>query len=73
LSYEIAVLKPLAEPYLLQVRDPKLRVEAERLLAFLWWFDPYSTENIPGNSILREFIGGSNLREFTPISPENGR
>jgi len=72
LGYEIAVLKPLAEPYLLQVRDPKLRVEAERLLAFLWWFDPYSTTgNIPGNSILREFIGGSILRDFTPISPES--
>jgi len=70
LSYELAVLKPLAEPYLLQVRDPRLRIEAERLLAFLWWFDPYSTtDNIPGNSILREFIGGSILRDFTPVSP----
>jgi len=73
LGYELAVLKPLAEPYLLQVKDPRLRIEAERLLAFLWWFDPYSTDNIPGNSILREFIGGSILRGFTPISPGSDR
>ncbi len=67
LSYELAVLKPLAEPLLLQVQEPRLRIEAERLLALLWWFDPYSTENIPDNSILREFTGGSNLRDFTPV------
>jgi len=66
LGYELSVLKPYAEPLLLQVRDPILRIEAERLLAFLRWFEPYATENIPGNSILREFIGGSILREFTP-------
>jgi uridine kinase len=66
LVYELAVLKPLAEPLLLQVRAGQPRIEAERLLAFLRWFDSYSTENIPGNSILREFIGGSTLQDFTP-------
>ncbi|MEN6370171.1 MAG: nucleoside kinase [Thermotogota bacterium] len=64
LGYELSVLKPLVEPLLLQVREPEYRIEAERLLALLRWFDPYHTENIPKNSILREFIGGSNLREF---------
>jgi uridine kinase len=67
LGYELAVLKPLVEPLLLQVREPKLRIEAERLLALLWWFDAYPADNIPDNSILREFIGGSNLRDFTPV------
>ncbi len=67
LGYELAVLKPLVEPLLLQVRTPRLRIEAERLLALLWWFDPYATEGIPGNSILREFIGGSNLQDLTPV------
>ena len=67
LGYELAVLKPLAEPLLLQVREPRLRIEAERLLALLWWFDPYPAENVPDNSILREFVGGSNLRDFTPV------
>lgn len=64
LGYELSVLKPLVEPLLLQVREPEYRIEAERLLALLRWFDPYHTDNIPKNSILREFIGGSNLREF---------
>ena len=67
LIYELAVLKPLVEPLLLQIQQPRLRIEAQRLLALLWWFDPYVTENIPGNSILREFIGGSNLQEITPV------
>lgn len=67
LVYELAVLKPLAEPLLLQVEpsSPR-RVEAKRLLAFLQWFEPCGTELIPDNSILREFIGESILRDYTP-------
>jgi uridine kinase len=67
LVYELAVLKPLAEPLLLQVEpsSPR-RVEAKRLLAFLQWFEPCGTDMIPGNSILREFIGESILRDYTP-------
>ncbi len=72
LAYELSVLKPLAEPLLLQVRSPRERIEAERLLAFLSWFEPCPTETIPGNSILREFIGGSILRGFTPDLGPNG-
>jgi uridine kinase len=71
LGYELAVLKPLVEPLLLQVRNPEARIEAERLLALLRWFDPYHAETVPGNSILREFLGGSRLREFT-LLPRNG-
>jgi uridine kinase len=67
LAYELAVLKPLAEPLLLQVEpsSPR-RVEAKRLLAFLQWFEPCAPDLIPDNSILREFIGGSILRDYTP-------
>jgi len=67
LAYELAALKPLAEPLLLQVEpsSPR-RVEAKRLLAFLQWFEPCGPELIPDNSILREFIGGSILRDYTP-------
>lgn len=68
LVYELSVLKMLAEPLLLQVEPgtPE-RVEANRLLAFLQWFDPLTTEDaryIAGDSILREFIGGSILEYF---------
>jgi uridine kinase len=39
-------------------------VEARRLLAFMDWFLPMETEWVPDNSILREFIGGSILKDF---------
>jgi len=67
LVYELAVLKPLAEPLLLQVEpsSPR-RVEAKRLLAFLQWFEPCVPDLVPDNSILREFIGGSILRDYVP-------
>jgi uridine kinase len=65
LVYELAVLKPLAEPLLRQVEPGTLEwVEARRLLAFLEWLRPCSADLIPDNAILREFIGGSILREF---------
>jgi uridine kinase len=41
-------------------------VEAKRLLAFLQWFEPVPVDPIPDNSILREFVGGSNLERFEP-------
>ncbi len=68
LLYELLVLKPLAEPLLLQVEVGSLaHREAKRLLSFLQWFDALkSSDFIPDNSILREFIGGSILRDYTP-------
>jgi uridine kinase len=68
LVYELSMLKPLAQPLLLQVEPGTLeRVEANRLLAFLQWFDPIPSEvQVPNNSILREFIGGSILATFEP-------
>jgi uridine kinase len=66
LVYELSVLKPLAEPLLYQIESkvPEY-VEARRLLALLRWFLPLAPESVPNNSILREFTGGSSLREFT--------
>ncbi len=65
LVYELAVLKPFAEPLLRQV-EPGTRayVEAKRLLAFLEWFEPLAPDLVPDNSILREFVGGSILQDF---------
>ncbi len=65
LAYELSALKPLAEPLLRQVPFgvPEY-IEAKRLLAFLDWFLPIETQLIPDNSLLREFIGGSILRDF---------
>ena len=65
LVYEMAALKPLAEPILRQVpHSTRARIEAKRLLAFLEWFLPLDINMIPDNSILREFIGDSNLKDF---------
>jgi uridine kinase len=65
LVHELAVLRPLAEPLLLQVRYgvPEY-VEANRLLSFLQWFLPATPDTVPDNSILREFVGGSILESF---------
>ncbi len=65
LVYELSVLKPLVEPLLRQVPygTPEY-IEAKRLLSFLEWFLPLESDLIPDNSILREFIGNSILREF---------
>ena len=60
LLYELAVLKMYAEPLLFQVtREDKEYDEAVRLLKFLDYFLPMPSEEVPHNSILREFIGGS--------------
>jgi uridine kinase len=67
LAYELAVLKPLATPLLLQVEHTSPRhVEAKRLLTFLQWFEPCGPDLVPDNSLLREFIGGSILHDYVP-------
>lgn len=59
LSYEIGVLKVYVEPLLYSVDiDSPYYGEAKRLLNFLRLFLPISSEDIPNDSILREFIGG---------------
>jgi len=68
LIYELSVLKPMAQPLLLQVEPGTMeRIEANRLLAFLQWFDPLpDSARIPSNSILREFTGDSIMDAFEP-------
>jgi uridine kinase len=66
LAYELAALKPFAEPLLRQVpHGTPEYIEAKRLLAFLEWFLPLDIGLIPGTSIVREFLGGSILKNFT--------
>lgn len=60
LIYELAVLKPFAEPLLFQIpKDVPEYYEAKRLLKFLNYFLSVSSESLPNNSICREFVGGS--------------
>ncbi len=60
LIYELAVLKQYAEPLLFGIKkgEPEY-YEAKRLLKFLEYFLGIDSENVPSNSICREFIGGS--------------
>lgn len=63
LDYELPVLKVFAEP-LLRCVSPlqKEYAEASRLLRFLNNFSPISANNVPGKSLIREFIGGSEFK-----------
>ncbi len=63
LEYELAVLRPFAAPLLAEVKpaDPEYAV-ARRLLANLMNFHSFPATSVPGDSILREYIGGSLLR-----------
>lgn len=58
--YELSVLKQFAEPLLFGIpSDCPEYVEAKRLLKFLDYFLGGNTEDIPKNSLVREFVGGS--------------
>lgn len=59
LIYELAVLKIYVEPLLFGIdRNCPEFLEAKRLLKFLDYFVGIGSENVPTNSLLREFIGG---------------
>lgn len=60
LVYELGVLKTYAEPLLFSVpEDDEVYPEALRLINFLRNFLPIPSDEVPRDSILREFIGGS--------------
>jgi uridine kinase len=59
LIYELAVLKPYVEIQLFGIdQDCEEYIEAKRLLKFMDYFVGIGSENVPTNSLLREFIGG---------------
>jgi uridine kinase len=63
LIYELGVLKTHAEKLLRQITEEAEEYpEARRLLRFLSYFLEVPTDEVPRNSILREFIGGSIFR-----------
>jgi uridine kinase len=63
LDYELGVLKIYAEPLLRTVKPTMSEyAEARRLQAFLDNFAPIPSVSVPGDSILREFIGDSEFK-----------
>jgi uridine kinase len=77
LAYELAALRPLVEPLLLQVAvGTSAHIEANRLLTFLRWVEPLTSPQaslIPDTSLLREFIGGSILADYHPADGGHGQ
>lgn len=64
LIYEIGVLKTYVEPLLFCVNeDDEVYPEALRLINFLRNFLPIPSDDVPIDSVLREFIGGSCFRD----------
>jgi Uridine kinase len=63
LDYELSVLKVYAEPLLRAVKPTEREyTEASRLLMFLNNFSPIPSSYVPGQSIIREFIGDSDFK-----------
>ena len=61
--YELAALRKFAEPILAQVPESsKANAEAYRLLRFLRYFNYIPTGELPGTSLLREFLGGGSFK-----------
>lgn len=65
LVYELCVLKPYALKELEKVSEnSSVYAEAIRLKSFLSFFKEISIDEVPKNSLLREFIGGSCFYEY---------
>lgn len=64
LQYELCVMKKYALPTLQEIpNDSEYYMTANRLIKFLKYFVDIDDSNVPNNSLLREFIGGSCFRE----------
>lgn len=60
LIYELSVLKDYAMPLLKEIsQEEKEFSEAKRLYSMLSYFESIPEKEVPSNSLLREFIGGS--------------
>lgn len=65
LVYELGVLKPYALKELEKITEESpVYSEAIRLKSFLSFFKEIDIEEVPKNSLLREFIGGSAFYEY---------
>lgn len=63
LAFELAIVRPVLEPLLMQVKPFDAEyAESRRLTEFLLNFLDAPAQEVPANSILREFIGKSGFR-----------
>ena len=63
MMYELAALRQYAEPILNEVNENEDEfTEAHRLLHFLRYFNYIYEKELPGTSLLREFLGGGKFK-----------
>ncbi len=63
LIYEINALKSTVKPLLEAITpEEKEYAEAKRLLNILKYFEPIPKEQIPNNSLIKEFLGGGDFK-----------
>ena len=63
LIYELGVLKGMATPLLEEItKEEKEYAEAQRLLSMLKYIKPISANEVPTNSLLKEFVGGGDFK-----------
>ena len=63
LIYELGVLKNQAVPLLEKITNQDVEyAEARRLLEILRYFVPISPDQVPSNSLLKEFLGGGDFK-----------
>lgn len=76
LLYELGLLKKLIMPLLNEIDESRPEYsESRRLIEFLSYFLEFESDEIPFNSILREFIGGSCFfkNQLNPAEDGSGR
>lgn len=63
-SYELCALKTVAMPMLKTIdKSSPYYTTAQRLIKFMKYFPTMKTKNIPSDSLIREFIGGSSYAD----------
>ncbi len=63
LIYEINALKDVAKPLLKEITpEEEEYAEAKRLLDMLQYFDAIPKDQIPNNSLIKEFLGGGDFK-----------
>ena len=62
LIYELGALKSIAMPLLEEIkRDEPEYAEAKRIKSILEYFETINPEDVPKNSLIKEFLGGGNF------------
>jgi uridine kinase len=63
LIYELSALKDYVMPLLEEIKpEDEEYAEARRILNMVKYFEPISSDKVPKNSLLKEFLGGGSFK-----------